>query len=46
VFDVADDIVILNNGRVLVDDTVEAPRRDGVDPHRHLDAFRGRVLIR
>ena len=31
VFDVADDIVILNSGRVVVDDTAAALQRDGVD---------------
>lgn len=39
VFDVADDIVILNSGRVVVDATVEALRRDGVDLHQHLGVF-------
>ena len=39
VFDIADDIVILNSGRVVVDDTVEALRRDGVDLHQHLGVF-------
>jgi len=37
--DVADDIVILNSGRVVVDATVEALRRDGVDLHQHLGVF-------
>ena len=37
--DVADDIVILNSGRVVVADTVEALRRDGVDLHQHLGVF-------
>jgi branched-chain amino acid transport system ATP-binding protein len=36
VFDVADDIVILNSGQVVVDDTVETLKRDGVDLHQHL----------
>jgi branched-chain amino acid transport system ATP-binding protein len=37
--DVADDIVILNSGRVVVDATVEALKRDGVDLHQHLGVF-------
>ena len=36
VFDVADDIVILNSGRVVVADTTEALQRDSVDLHQHL----------
>ena len=36
VLDVADDIVILNSGRVVVDQTVAALQRDGVDLHQHL----------
>ncbi len=39
VFDVADDIVILNSGRVVVDDTVTALERDGVDLHQHLGIY-------
>ena len=39
VFDVADDIVILNSGRVVVDQTVAALQRDGVDLHQHLGVF-------
>ena len=39
VFDVADDIVILNSGRVVVDATVTALQRDGVDLHQHLGIF-------
>ena len=39
VFDVADDIVILNSGRVVVADTTEALQRDGVDLHQHLGIF-------
>ena len=34
--DVADDIVVLNSGHVVVDDTVAALKRDGVDLHQHL----------
>jgi branched-chain amino acid transport system ATP-binding protein len=39
VFDVADDIVILNSGRVVVDETAEALKRDGVDLHQHLGVY-------
>src|SRR5215469_704105 len=39
VFDVADDIVILNSGRVVVDDTAEALKRDGLDLHQHLGVY-------
>jgi len=39
VFDVADDIVILNSGRVVVDETAAALQRDGVDLHQHLGVF-------
>ena len=39
VFDVADDIVILNSGRVVVDATVAALQRDAVDLHQHLGIF-------
>jgi branched-chain amino acid transport system ATP-binding protein len=39
VFDVADDIVILNSGRVAVAATAEQIRRDGVDLHQHLGIF-------
>jgi ABC-type branched-subunit amino acid transport system ATPase component len=39
VFDVADDIVILNSGRVVVDDTTAALKRDGVDLHQHLGVY-------
>jgi branched-chain amino acid transport system ATP-binding protein len=39
VFDVADDIVILNSGRVVVDATTQALKRDGVDLHQHLGVF-------
>jgi branched-chain amino acid transport system ATP-binding protein len=39
VFDVADDIVILNSGRVVVDDTAAALKRDGVDLHQHLGIY-------
>ncbi len=39
VFDLADDIVILNSGRVVVDATTEALQRDGVDLHQHLGVF-------
>ena len=39
VFDVADDIVILNSGRVVVDATAVALKRDGVDLHQHLGVY-------
>jgi branched-chain amino acid transport system ATP-binding protein len=39
VFDVADDIVILNSGQVVVDATVAALQRDGTDLHQHLGVF-------
>jgi branched-chain amino acid transport system ATP-binding protein len=39
VFDVADDIVILNSGQVVVDDTVATLQRDGTDLHQHLGVF-------
>jgi branched-chain amino acid transport system ATP-binding protein len=39
VFDVADDIVILNSGRVVVADTVATLRRDGIDLHQHLGVY-------
>jgi branched-chain amino acid transport system ATP-binding protein len=39
VFDVADDIVILNSGHVVVDATTESLLRDGVDLHQHLGIF-------
>jgi len=38
-FDVADDIVILNSGHVVVADTSEALKRSGVDLHQHLGIF-------
>jgi branched-chain amino acid transport system ATP-binding protein len=38
-FDVADDIVILNSGRVVVDATAEALVRDKVDLHQHLGIY-------
>jgi branched-chain amino acid transport system ATP-binding protein len=39
VFDVADDIVVLNSGHVVVDDTVAELQRDGVDLHQHLGIY-------
>ena len=39
VFDVADDIVILNSGRVVVDGTAEDLTRSGVDLHQHLGIY-------
>ena len=38
-FDVADDIVILNSGRVVVVATAEALARDKVDLHQHLGIY-------
>ena len=39
VFDVADDIVILNTGRVAVVSTPAKLEKDGVDPRQHLGVF-------
>jgi branched-chain amino acid transport system ATP-binding protein len=39
VFDVADDIVILNSGRVAVSGTAEGLTRDGVDLRQHLGIY-------
>ena len=39
VFDVADDIVILNSGQVVVEDTAAALMTDGVDLHQHLGVY-------
>jgi ABC-type branched-subunit amino acid transport system ATPase component len=39
VLDLADDIVILNSGRVVVDATSEALRGEGLDLHQHLGVF-------
>jgi branched-chain amino acid transport system ATP-binding protein len=39
VLDVADDIVILNSGRVAIDMTAEAVKREGLDLHQHLGVF-------
>jgi branched-chain amino acid transport system ATP-binding protein len=39
VFDIADDIVILNSGRVAVVSTAEKLKRDGVDLRQHLGVF-------
>jgi branched-chain amino acid transport system ATP-binding protein len=38
-FDVADDIVILNSGRVVVDATAAELKRDGIDLHQHLGIY-------
>ncbi len=38
-FDVADDIVILNSGRVVVDATAAALARDKMDLHQHLGIY-------
>jgi branched-chain amino acid transport system ATP-binding protein len=39
VFDIADDIVILNSGRVAVSDSATALNRPGVDLRQHLGVF-------
>jgi branched-chain amino acid transport system ATP-binding protein len=39
VIDVADDIAILNTGRIALASTVEAIQREGVDLHQHLGVF-------
>jgi branched-chain amino acid transport system ATP-binding protein len=39
VFDLADDIVILNSGRVVVSDTAARLQASGVDLHQHLGVF-------
>jgi branched-chain amino acid transport system ATP-binding protein len=39
VFDVADDVVILNSGRVVVDDSAAALREGGVDLRQHLGIY-------
>jgi branched-chain amino acid transport system ATP-binding protein len=39
VFDIADDIVILNSGRVAVVSTAADLRRDGIDLRQHLGVF-------
>jgi branched-chain amino acid transport system ATP-binding protein len=39
VFDVADDIVVLNSGRVVLEGRAEEIRRDGVDLRQHLGVY-------
>ena len=39
VFDIADDIVILNSGQVAVVSTAAELNRDGVDLRQHLGVF-------
>jgi branched-chain amino acid transport system ATP-binding protein len=39
VFDIADDIVILNSGRVAVVSTAAALSREGIDLRQHLGVF-------
>jgi branched-chain amino acid transport system ATP-binding protein len=39
VLDVADDIVVLDSGRVAVDAATDTLQRDGVDLHQHLGIF-------
>src|SRR6202012_2033437 len=46
VFDIADDIVILNSGRVAVVDTAAALKADNVDLRQHLGVFCGRRALK
>ena len=39
VFDLADDVVILNSGRVVLDLPVQQVKRDGIDLHQHLGVY-------
>jgi branched-chain amino acid transport system ATP-binding protein len=39
VFDLADDIIILNSGRVVVADTASGMKASGIDLHHHLGVF-------
>ena len=39
VFDVADDIVVLNSGRVVLEGSATDLRRDGVDLRQHLGVY-------
>jgi branched-chain amino acid transport system ATP-binding protein len=39
VFDIADDIVILNSGRVVVESSAAALARSGADLQQHLGIF-------
>jgi branched-chain amino acid transport system ATP-binding protein len=39
VSDVADDIIILNSGRVVVDGRAAELRQSGVDLHQHLGVY-------
>ncbi len=39
VFDVADDIVILNSGRVAVESSADELKRSGIDLHQHLGIY-------
>jgi branched-chain amino acid transport system ATP-binding protein len=39
VFDIADDVVILNSGRVVVNDIAERLKAGGIDLHQHLGVF-------
>ena len=39
VFDIADDIVILNSGRVVVADGADRLRAAGIDLHQHLGIY-------
>jgi branched-chain amino acid transport system ATP-binding protein len=39
VFDLADDVVILNTGRVVLDAPAQQLKRDGIDLHQHLGVY-------
>jgi branched-chain amino acid transport system ATP-binding protein len=39
VFDVADDIVILNSGRVVIEGTAADLQQSGIDLHQHLGVY-------
>jgi len=39
VFDIADDIVILNSGRVVVSETTVQIKASGIDLHQHLGVY-------
>jgi len=39
VFDIADDIVILNSGRVVVEASAQQLKRSGIDLHQHLGIY-------
>ena len=39
VFDLADHVVILNTGRVVLDAPAQQLKRDGIDLHQHLGVY-------